>query len=152
VGVDRAHKTRWAQMSPGTALKDAVSLGVMAVGYCRHRPACGVNSLIQNRFAGIYGSYPGLIEKLLGQIEAPPPSIFINVAYDIRQLKRTSQMMSKTNARLFLHLEDSHRKPSDRTRDAITIEVELGNCRCANVFDHIHLHPVDHREEVLLAQ
>ena len=101
---------------------------------------------------GSVADNPGLAQLLLRQIEAADLGVFVDIAENIGELQRAAEMMRQRHAILLAHAEHADRQPPHRARDAIAIKVELRPIRRADVLGGVHLHAVDHGEEILLAE
>ena len=75
--------------------------------------------------------------------------VLVEVAQNVGELQRAAEMMRERHAVVALHAEHAHRQPPDRARDAVAVEIERGPVRRADVGDDVHLHAVDHGEEIL---
>ena len=95
---------------------------------------------------------PALRSSSLRQIEPPDLGVLVDVAQDVGELQRAAEMMRERDAVLLAHAEHADRQPPDRARDAVAIKVERRPIRRADVLRRIHLHAVDHGEEILLAE
>ena len=83
------------------------------------------------------------------QIKPSDRRILIQVAQDVGQLQRTSQMVRERNAVPFIHSENADRQATDRARDPIAIEIERCVVGRADIGDDIHLHAIDDGVEIL---
>ena len=63
-----------------------------------------------------------------------------------------AQLVGKLAAGLLVHAEDARRQSADGARHPVAIEVERGEVGRAHVGRDVHVHAVDHGEEVGLAQ
>ena len=91
-------------------------------------------------------------EDLARQIEPAALRVLVEVAQDVGQLQGAAERIGDGVRVRALIAEDVHRQMADRAGDPRAIEVERRQIGGANVFGRVHLHPVDHREEVLAAQ
>ena len=83
------------------------------------------------------------------QIEPADAGVFVDVAQDIGQLQRASEMMREQDAVVLRQAEHPHRQPSDRAGDAVAIQIERRKVRRPDILRHIHLHAVDDGQEIL---
>ena len=85
-----------------------------------------------------------LREILLRQINAAAIApVFADVAQDIGQLQRATEMVRELDAVVLGQAEHPHRQTPDGARDAIAIKIEGCKIRRTNVLWHVHLHAVD---------
>jgi len=75
--------------------------------------------------------------------------IFIDIAQDIGQLQRASQMMGEQDAVVPRQAEHPHRQASDRAGDAVAIQIQHCQIRRPDVLRHVHLHAIDDGQEIL---
>ena len=93
-----------------------------------------------------------MVKRLHGQIDPANPGILVDIAQDIGDLQSPAQMMRQGDARLPLHAEHIHRQAPDGTGHPVAIEVECGIIGPADIGIDIHLHAIDHRDEIGLLQ
>src|SRR5271169_2992447 len=91
-------------------------------------------------------------EPLTRQIEPADLRILIEVAQDVGQLQRAAEVMRKQDSIVPRETEYPHRQASDGAGHAITVEIERGEVRRADILRYIHFHTVDDREEILALQ
>ena len=97
-------------------------------------------------------SIPALRSSSARQIEPADLGVLVDVAQDVGELQRAAEMVRERNAVVLRHAEHAHRQPSHRARHPVAVEVELCPVGRADVLGGVHVHAVDHGEEVLLAQ
>src|SRR5262249_32078207 len=90
-----------------------------------------------------------LLQRLLRHVEAADGCILIEITQDIGQLQGASEMVREQPARLAFHAEHAHRKPSDRARDTVAIEVERGEGWPWDVVTRAHPRAAEAGEEPL---
>ena len=116
------------------------------------RPAGAIDARIADDGAGIGAVDAGLHQQLARQVEAADRGILVEVAQDVGELQRAAEMVRQLSARRLVHAEDAGRQPADGAGDAVAIEVERREIGRADVGRDIHLHAVDHGEEIVLSQ
>ena len=94
----------------------------------------------------------GIAQRLGRQIEASEGRVFVEVAQDVGELQRPSQVVRERNAVLFLHSEHPDRQPPDRARDPVAVEIERRLVGRADIPEHVHLHSVDDGMKILAPQ
>src|SRR5262245_42759800 len=100
----------------------------------------------------IAGADAGLGEPFARQIEAANVGILVEIAQDIGELQRASEMMGELDTVLAVETEHSYRQSSDSACHPVAIEVECGKSGRADVLDRVHLHAVDDRQRSPLGQ
>ena len=92
------------------------------------------------------------VEQLARQIEPAALRILAQVAQDVGELQRAAEVIGDVVGLRFGRAERAHRQAADRTRHPVAIEVERVHRRGDDVLDRVHLHAVDHRQEILAPQ
>ena len=110
------------------------------------------NPGMRQRRSRLAAGDPGVAQEFARKVEPSDRSVLVEVAQDVGELQRTAEVMRKLQAVGFPDPENAHGKPADRARHAIAIKIEPGQVGCADVPGCIHLHTVDDRQEVFLAQ
>ncbi len=67
-------------------------------------------------------------------------------------MQGAAEVVGQADAGRLVHAEDADRQPADGAGDAVAIEIEDVIGRRDDIGVHIHLHAVDHRQKVVLAQ
>ena len=83
------------------------------------------------------------------QIQPADRGVLVDIAQDIGQLQRTSEMMRQHDAVVPSKTEYPHRQPSDRAGHAVAIQIERGEVRRPDILRHVHFHAVDDSQEIL---
>ena len=92
---------------------------------------------------------PAAVKILPRQIEPADIRVLVDIAQDIGQLQRASEMMRQLDPGVVRHAEDPHRQTADRARDPVAIQIERCEVGRADVGHDIHFHAVDDGEEIL---
>ena len=100
----------------------------------------------------IGGCDAGFVQELLRQIKPADPRVLIQVAQDVGQLQRATQMLGKQLAVAVGNPEHARREPPHRACHAVAIKIQLHKGRCLDAFPDIHLHAVDDGPEVVAVE
>ena len=95
---------------------------------------------------------PACVQQFARQVEAADGGVLVEVAQDVGQLQRAAEMMRELDAGLLLHAEDPHRQAADGASHAVAVEVERREIGRTDIGLDIHLHAVDHGQEIVLLQ
>ena len=91
-------------------------------------------------------------ERLARKIDTADRSVLVEVTQDVGQLQRSPQVVRQRPPLRRRHFKNPHRKATDRTGDAVTVQVQRGPVRSPDIAFGIHQHAVDDSVEVLLLQ
>ncbi len=94
----------------------------------------------------------GGVQHFARQVEPADAGVLVEVAQDVGQLQGAAQVVGQLQPRRRRHAEHPHRQTAHRARHPVAIEVELAQVRRADVLVDVHLHAVDHGQEVGLVQ
>ena len=89
-----------------------------------------------------------VMEQVARQIDPPDPGILVDIAGDVGELQRPSEMMGDGLAVRARLAEDRDAEAADGRGDAVAIEIEGGAVRGDDRAFGIHLHAVDDGQEV----
>ena len=92
------------------------------------------------------------IQEFAGKIEASQFGVFVEIAQNVCQLQRASEMVRQRKAGHFFHSEDFYRKATDGACYAVAIAIERRQVGRDHRATRIHFHSVDDGEEIPLAQ
>ena len=95
----------------------------------------GLNARISQRFAR--------------KVETADGGVFVEIAQNVRQLQRAAEVEGEREAGLFIHAEDLDREAANGAGHMIAIKIKGGEIGGADVLGDVHLHAVDHGEEIL---
>ena len=151
-GIDRAHQPRRADAALRLGAQDRVRLLVVIMRQPRAGPARRIDTRIGEHNFRIACRDAGAFEMIAREIEAADGGVLVEIAQDIGELQRAAEMMGEFEARPVVHAEHLDRQPPHRARHAVAIKIEDDEIGRDDVLRHIHLHAVDHGEEILLAQ